>query len=135
MTSHDLTCAQEAQRTVRSRAEVPTSKSIRLKCLDCAGDSWREVQLCQVFDCPLWLCRFGKRPATVLEKTPEWLDPVHVSVEAHKQGLRECGRTKWVNPLTGASESLCSPTDPTLIASYPDDGDQTASESSRRLGP
>jgi len=34
-------------------------RAIYLKCLDCCGDSWKEVLLCQVFDCPLWPFRTG----------------------------------------------------------------------------
>lgn len=35
------------------------SQVIKLKCLDCAGDSPKEVTLCHVVDCPLWPFRFG----------------------------------------------------------------------------
>ena len=129
MAELDLSSASEARKCINRRARIATSKSIRQKCLDCSGDSWREVQLCQAFDCPLWLCRFGKRPTTVLQRTPEWLDPVHVAIGARKQGLRECGHTDWINPLTNARENLCGPSDPTLIASYPDDDAKTASGS------
>jgi len=34
-------------------------RAIYLKCLDCCGDSWKEVLICQVFDCPLWQFRTG----------------------------------------------------------------------------
>jgi len=34
-------------------------QAIYLKCLDCCGDNWREVLICQVFDCPLWPFRTG----------------------------------------------------------------------------
>ena len=34
-------------------------RAIYLKCLDCCGDSWKEVLICQVFDCPLWPFRTG----------------------------------------------------------------------------
>lgn len=37
-------------------------KRIRLKCLDCAAGSPKEVRLCAGMDCPLWPVRFGKRP-------------------------------------------------------------------------
>jgi hypothetical protein len=39
-------------------------KSIRLKCLDCCCGSPKEVELCPVTGCPLFLYRFGKRPTT-----------------------------------------------------------------------
>jgi len=34
------------------------SQRIRLKCLECSG-STKEVNLCHLFDCPLWEWRFG----------------------------------------------------------------------------
>jgi hypothetical protein len=37
-------------------------KAIRLKCLDCSGDSANEVKLCPCRDCELYPFRFGKNP-------------------------------------------------------------------------
>lgn len=37
-------------------------KAIRLKCLDCSGDSAAEVKQCVIPDCPLFPFRFGKNP-------------------------------------------------------------------------
>lgn len=37
-------------------------KAIRLKCLDCCGDSYKEVELCPVSQCNLYPFRFGKNP-------------------------------------------------------------------------
>ena len=37
-------------------------KAIRLKCLDCSGDSPNEVKLCPVTDCELYPFRLGKNP-------------------------------------------------------------------------
>jgi hypothetical protein len=130
MTSLDLTRAFKARSSMPNRMEVATSKAIRAKCLECSANSWREVQLCQVFDCPLWLCRFGRRPATVMRDTPEWLDPVHAAIEAHKQGLRELGQSEWIHPLTGTPESLCIQAEPTLIAFCSDVVDGTSFQSS-----
>ena len=33
--------------------------AIRKHCLECAGDSRKEVSLCHLFDCPLWPWRTG----------------------------------------------------------------------------
>ena len=33
--------------------------AIRLHCLECAGDSRKDVTLCHLFDCPLWPWRTG----------------------------------------------------------------------------
>lgn len=38
-------------------------KAIRKNCLNCMGDSFREVKLCPSNDCPLFNYRFGKNPA------------------------------------------------------------------------
>jgi len=35
------------------------AKCIREYCHECAGDSSKEVLLCQIFDCPLWQYRIG----------------------------------------------------------------------------
>ncbi len=37
-------------------------KSIRLKCLDCCGGSFKEVEMCPVADCSLYPYRLGKSP-------------------------------------------------------------------------
>lgn len=56
------------------------SKAIKLKCLDCAGDSPKEVTLCHLFSCPLWPFRIGasiqskqyrKRMEVALQNFPE----------------------------------------------------------------
>lgn len=36
------------------------TKAIKAKCLECAGDTYREVLLCVLFDCPLWEFRTGQ---------------------------------------------------------------------------
>lgn len=42
------------------RGRVTRGRAIRLKCLDCAGDSASEVKRCPVTDCPLWPFRLGR---------------------------------------------------------------------------
>lgn len=37
-------------------------KAIRLKCLDCSGGSFPEVEKCDIRHCALWPFRFGKNP-------------------------------------------------------------------------
>jgi hypothetical protein len=37
-------------------------RAIKAKCLDCAGGQPKEVTLCQVLDCPLWIYRLGQEP-------------------------------------------------------------------------
>ena len=38
-------------------------KAIRAKCLDCSCDSYKEVTLCGISDCPLYPYRFGRNPS------------------------------------------------------------------------
>lgn len=45
-----------------SSRPVPPLKAIRLKCLDCSGDSAEEARKCVIPDCPLFPFRFGKNP-------------------------------------------------------------------------
>ena len=40
------------------------TKSIRKKCLDCSGGQPKEVRLCPVRNCALWLRRMGRRPTS-----------------------------------------------------------------------
>jgi hypothetical protein len=53
-------------------------RAIRLKCLDCSCYQRKEIELCQIKDCPLYQYRFGKNPnragigpknSPILEKT------------------------------------------------------------------
>lgn len=37
-------------------------KAIRYKCLDCCGDSPKEVKECAITDCPCWDFRLGNNP-------------------------------------------------------------------------
>ena len=40
------------------------TKAIKINCLDCAGETAKEVLLCSVFDCPLWPFRLGPDSGT-----------------------------------------------------------------------
>jgi hypothetical protein len=46
-------------------------KAIRQNCIGCSGNSVKEVRLCILFDCPLFLYRMGRRPT---EKEKEELE-------------------------------------------------------------
>jgi len=37
-------------------------KAVREKCLECSANQPKEVKLCDISDCPLYLYRFGKNP-------------------------------------------------------------------------
>jgi hypothetical protein len=48
-------------------------KAIKAHCLDCSGGSRKEVQGCEIADCPLYPYRLGKNPRRreFGQKTPE----------------------------------------------------------------
>lgn len=39
---------------------ITRAKAIRLKCLDCCAQQYKEVQMCTLKKCPLWRYRMGK---------------------------------------------------------------------------
>jgi len=43
-------------------------KAIRAFCLECVANQWKLVETCPIRDCPLWVYRFGIRPATAAAK-------------------------------------------------------------------
>jgi hypothetical protein len=57
--------------TVPGTKKLTPLKAIRLKCLDCSGDSKKEVELCPVENCPQWPFRFGTNP---FRKKPKLTD-------------------------------------------------------------
>ena len=46
------------------RKKITPLKSIRQKCLECAGRP-KEVRLCSAIECPLYPYRFGHNPARI----------------------------------------------------------------------
>lgn len=53
-------------------------KAIRAFCVSCVGGSYKEVERCTGFECPLWKYRFGKRPKTVKKRRPQVFDPEYI---------------------------------------------------------
>ena len=41
------------------KVSTSPSRAVYLKCMECSGDSAKEVTLCVVADCALWSNRFG----------------------------------------------------------------------------
>ena len=39
---------------------ITRAKAIRLKCLDCCAQQYKEVRMCTLKKCPLWRYRMGK---------------------------------------------------------------------------
>lgn len=48
---------------------------IRIKCLDCSSESYKEVELCPIQDCGLYPFRFGAMPKTVERRLREGKTP------------------------------------------------------------
>ena len=46
-------------------------KAIKMKCLDCSGDSLDEVRQCPITSCALYPFRMGKNPYRNTEISPE----------------------------------------------------------------
>jgi hypothetical protein len=44
------------------------TQAIKKHCLECAGDSAKEVTLCHIIDCPLWEFRTGNTPRSNVYK-------------------------------------------------------------------
>jgi len=65
-------------------------RAIYLKCLDCCGDSWKEVLICQAFDCPLWPFRTGDNIGSIRYKRriqAAFAKKTEDITELQKQGL------------------------------------------------
>jgi hypothetical protein len=50
------------------KPNVAPLKMIRLKCLECSGNQFKEVRFCVITDCPLWFFRFGSRQQTIIKR-------------------------------------------------------------------
>lgn len=56
-------------------------KAIRKKCLDCSCWQPKEVKLCSLTECPLYVFRFGKNPTRSGIGYPSRLFPKKTAVE------------------------------------------------------
>lgn len=83
------------------------SKAILKKCLECSGDTSKEVTLCHIFDCPLWQFRFGNslfvnkggkisvnkvfdaRMESIKERWPEEFELIKKVAPEYLQNIRE----------------------------------------------
>ena len=74
-------------------------KAIRQKCLECLGDSPKEVRLCQIFNCPLWFLRMGKRPSTVRKKQPDLIEPEKIRAMAMETSHDETRLAEEINSV------------------------------------
>jgi hypothetical protein len=87
-----------------SHVELSPLTAIRAKCLDCSGDSWHEVKLCQVVDCPLWDYRIGQRPKTVRKRAPKFLDRLYMLLAG---SLADFDDNYFARQLLADPRSIC----------------------------
>lgn len=87
MKNHKVTYLYGSSTKTTTANKLTPMRALRGKCLDCAGGLSKEVKICCIFDCPLWVYRFGKRPESVAD--PSLLDPDHVKALADEQSARE----------------------------------------------
>jgi hypothetical protein len=90
---------------------ISRGKAMRIKCLDCCGDSANEVRLCVAVDCALWPFRMGTDP---------WRAPVS---EARMEHARQMGMKRAAErstPLNGKGNPSALPVQaPTLPNGIP----------------
>ena len=100
-----------------SKGHLTPLRAVRLKCLDCCGDSSKEVEACSAVSCPLWWYR--KSPSSL--DAPEAIkisygcsghqSDVQGMLRGRSQGLRH-GRIQLVPPApiqeAEGSQTPCS---------------------------
>jgi hypothetical protein len=60
------------------------TKAIRLHCLECSGNSPKEVTLCHIFDCPLWQFRCGTST-----KSKQYKERIQKAQKRYSQDFQE----------------------------------------------
>lgn len=77
----------EAKEEIMIREKISPLKQIRKHCLECCGDSIKEVRCCTITECKLWQLRFGKgRKAVIRQKGEEFME--FFDVEKIKDGVK-----------------------------------------------
>ena len=59
--------------TTATTKRLNRTQAIRAKCIDCCGNDRKEVKLCPITHCPLWIYRLGHEvnpDGTALPKKP-----------------------------------------------------------------
>ena len=51
-----------AELSALGQQPISPLRALRLRCIDCSGDSANEVRLCTAVQCPAWPFRMGKNP-------------------------------------------------------------------------
>ena len=90
---------------------ISRGKAMRIKCLDCCGDSANEVRLCVAVDCALWPFRMGTDP---------WRAPVSDAQREHSRKLGLKRAAERSTPLNGNGNQSALPVQaPTLPNGIP----------------
>lgn len=105
-------------KTKYDSVKTPTSnltplRAIRLKCLDCSGESRLEVRLCPVRRCPLWPYRLGKKPdfaryeAIDLQRRPYTAKVIATAARAIKAKCKDCNGPDFTSCEPGDGYEWC----------------------------
>jgi hypothetical protein len=108
-----------------TKSETLSLKTVRRNCLECSGGSARHVLWCSCdghnsTNCEFWAFRFGKRPATLIDKhgpyllTPEIMPHADVDLEglpsmvsAASEWLRDNNpQIEWAGPRERTPEEI-----------------------------
>lgn len=64
-------------------------QAIRAKCMDCSNESFKEIKLCPVTECPLYPFRLGKNPNIKRTYTDEQREEMAKRLAAARQAQEE----------------------------------------------
>lgn len=71
-----------------SKGHLTPLRAVRLKCLDCCGDSSKEVEACSAVSCPLWWYR--KSPSSLDAPKARKQSKYPTAAQAIKAMCKEC---------------------------------------------
>ena len=90
---------------------ISLQRALRLRCIDCSGDSVNEVRLCTVVRCPAWPFRMGENP---------WRKPASEKLKEHgrRLGLKalNAGRERLIDKEQNEKPKVAATTLPADIA-------------------
>ena len=84
------------------------ARAISKKCLDCSGDSVKEVTLCHIVDCPLWEYRFGNslknndfkiRIMRIKERSPKDFAEMLIMLRDYYQNIADKRKEAFISTL------------------------------------
>lgn len=79
------------------------SQVIRLNCLECSGDSPKEVTLCHIVTCPLWQFRFGYST-----NDKRYKERIQAASKNHPEEYQEMSvlRTEYLKNMPNSDEKV-----------------------------